>query len=123
MKTPPTITKYRVTKEECQEQIDKENLVCTRCGGKREAIETVDNGNNPTHWPGCMVCEIFNYGTTEDVYKAASIMVDEMHFTAYSHLGYVPKEDEGYPYWRESQIQGTVTIIHQYLQAAKKIKP
>lgn len=116
------VKEYRTTRQQCQDGIDSSGMVCTRCGGKREPIETVDNANNPTFWPGCMDCQVFNYGTTEDIYKAAAIMVDEMYFQPYSHLGYVAKDDERYDYWRKSQISGTVEVIEKYLSAAKKLK-
>ena len=47
-------TKYQTTKQQCQKQIDELDNVCDRCGRKIIPIKTVNNGGEPTYWPGCM---------------------------------------------------------------------
>jgi chromosome segregation ATPase len=63
---------YMITKEECQKKCD--GRVCTTCGTPIIPFETVDNSNNPTHWPGCEKCQKFNYGTTPVIYLKAESM-------------------------------------------------
>jgi hypothetical protein len=114
---------YRTTKERCQQIIDNHGNVCSGCGGKLTAIETVDNSDNPTHWSGCEKCQQFDNGTKENVYKIAVKMVDERNFTAYN---FDPKPSEltdkdQFDYWRKSQIRGTSSIVSDILNFNKEI--
>ncbi len=43
--------KYVISKEACEADIN--DKVCPRCGRKIQALETVNNGGNPTFWRGC----------------------------------------------------------------------
>ncbi len=97
-------------------------MVCTNCGGQLIPIETVDNANHPTHWPGCISCQIFNYGTKEKIYKIAVRMVDERQFTAwnYEQQPDKEKEPERFDYWRKGQIGGTVNIVSDILRIEKE---
>ena len=110
--------KYKITKEQCQSDIDKQMpIVCTYCGGKIEPIETIDNADNLTYWPGCNDCMRFDHGTSPKIYEIAVKMVDERYFRAYSHEQMPDKEKEplSFDYWRKNQISGTVRIVTNIL--------
>lgn len=118
MKTTNIEKKYRITKEQCQSNIDKRMpVVCTHCGGKTEPIETVDNSGNPTYWQGCNDCEIFTSGTSPKIYETAVKMVDERRFRVYGFKQMPDKEKEpsSFDYWRKSQIGGTVDVVTDIL--------
>lgn len=109
---------YRITKEQCQANIDKRMpIVCTCCGGKIEPIETVDNSDNPTFWQGCLNCSKFDIGTSPKIYETAVKMVDEMRFVAYRFKEKPDKEKDPsmFDYWRKSQISGTVDVVTDIL--------
>ncbi len=110
---------YQITKEQCQEQINKRGeIVCSQCGGKIEPIETVNNSGTPTFWQGCLSCEIFDNGTSPKIHKTAVEMVDKTDFRAYTFDDKPNKEKhpESFEYWRKSQIKGTVGIISDMLK-------
>jgi hypothetical protein len=115
---------YITTKQQCRQQIDKLQNVCTRCGGKLEPIETVDNANNPTFWIGCNGCSRFDNGTKPNIYKIAVRMVDESNFTAYNYEQQPDKEKqtEQFDYWRKGQISGTVGVVFDILRFEKQMQ-
>ena len=115
------MTEYITTKKQCQEQIDKRQKVCTRCGGVSYPIKTVDNSNNPTYWTGCDRCRVFDYGTTKHIYDIAVKMVDERNFTAYNYEQKPDKKKDRklFNYWRGGQISGTVSIVQDILNFDK----
>ena len=45
--------KYRVSKKQCQNQIDTRWNVCDYCWRKIKPLKTVDNSWNPTYWEWC----------------------------------------------------------------------
>lgn len=113
---------YKTTKRQCQQQINKWQNVCTQCGGVLTPIKTVDNSGDPTYWAGCESCQKFDNGTKEHIYKIASRMVDERHFTAYNYEQQPNKEEkpEQFDYWRKGQIGGTVSIVSDILRFEKE---
>lgn len=115
--------KYKITKKQCQQQIDKNQNVCTNCGGKLVPLETVDNSGNPTYWIGCESCQKFDYGTDKHIYKIAARMVDERHFVAYNCEQQPDKEKEPdrFNHWRKEQIGGTVSIVSDILRFDKEM--
>ncbi len=69
---------FKITKQECQDTIDKDNNVCERCGRKLSPLKTFDNGGNPTYWSGCMhgnrgkdAFGHFTHGVKKDIYNLA----------------------------------------------------
>ena len=109
---------FIVTKEECQKQIDESNKVCSRCGGKLQPIQTVDNAGQPTHWSGC--CSHFDSGVTPEIFNAAVYMFDEMHETEYSEQR-LSADDIGFDYYRKSNISGLCNKINKILHALRKV--
>jgi len=108
---------YIETKEQCQAKIDAVHLVCSHCGGDREPIETVDNSNRPTYWPGCMACQRFDYGVKPIVYEIAKKLVLERFYVHYSHMDSPYGKDQEYKkYWEESQIGGATSIVNDVLR-------
>lgn len=78
------MTKYQVTKKECQKKIDELGNVCDRCGRKIVPLKTVNNSGTPTYWAGCMHGQTekgawghFTYGVKKDVYELAIKLVCE----------------------------------------------
>lgn len=77
--------KYIVTKQACEEGIQKRGSVCEYCGRTPIALETADNANNPTHWAGCYHTDnvtsdswgVFTCGVDPEVYKLAVNLVLE----------------------------------------------
>lgn len=65
---------YRITKEECE--IQHAGSVCSRCGKPIQAMETVDNAENPTHWGGCPDCGYFDSGVDQQTFDLATILYD-----------------------------------------------
>lgn len=110
---------YQITKEQCQESIDKRGeIVCCSCGGKLEPIETVNNSGTPTFWVGCNNCQIFDNGTTPKIYQTAVEMVDVNDLRAYSFDEKPNKEKypNDFDYWRKSQIKGAVRIVSDIIK-------
>ena len=111
---------YIVTKKDCTESIRfSKRPICTHCGGKREAIETLDNLDRPTFWAGCNACNRFDIGTTEKIYNIASKMVEEGLVT-YSYMTKPKKTDELFTYWKQTQTSGAVDIVTKILHYAKR---
>lgn len=76
--------KYQTTKKQCQSKIDELKHVCDRCGRKIVPLKTVDNGDNPTYWAGCMHGQTikgawghFTHGVKKDIYDLAVKLVLE----------------------------------------------
>jgi len=118
--------KYKITKEECQSQIDvRMPVVCSGCGGKIEPIDTVDNSDAPTYWPGCLKCFAFDYGSKPEIYQTAEKMVDEHGFRAYSYDNQPDKETELelFNYWRSGQIRGACVTVRQILKVYESVTP
>ena len=111
---------YRVTKGECQKQINSRMpIVCCSCGGDVVPIETIGNSNHPTFWIGCMKCMVYDNGVKPEIYKAAEYLVDERHERAYRY-DIEPdksKEPEKHDYWRKTQIRGMCSIVIESLSA------
>jgi hypothetical protein len=86
---------YRITKEECQKQIDELGNVCDRCGRNLVPIETVDNSNAPTFWEGCMHGEKYGHytsGVKKEIYEIAKKMVLDGNQN-YSSVDFLRKKD------------------------------
>ena len=113
------LKEYRITKEHCQSMISG---VCDGCGGDLEPIETVDNSGNPTYWAGCMECEKFCYGVSRETFNIAEIMVKELRYAHYNHLGIKKEGDEGYQDWLRSQIAGACSILGTVNRAKEILK-
>lgn len=107
---------YITTEKECTNSIKlSKRPVCTYCGGKREAIETVDNIDRPTFLAGCNACNRFDIGTTEKIYNIALKIVNE-GFVAYSHI---IKDKMDSDYYIKAQTSGAVQIVTNVLNYAK----
>ena len=103
--------KYRISKDECESRIAG---VCSQCGGELSAIETVDNGNNPTYWAGCKRCMRFDGGVDPLVYDVAKALVEDDGYRHYSHIHIDPNDtEEMRKYKIESQISGACGIVAQ----------
>lgn len=118
-----TETEYMITRETCQQNIDKSNRVCSGCGGVIEPLETVDNAGNPTHWPGCLVCSCFDYGVSKQVFDAAYDLVANQNEWYYHHDAVPNKEDvAAYKYWVQSQCRGMTGMVLKVLTTFKKLE-
>ena len=105
---------HRVTREECASRISG---VCSRCGGKLEPIETVDNAENPTYWSGCKECERFEGGVPREVYLTAKGLVKGCGYRPYSHLSDDVGDSVGMrKYKNESQVSGTCDLVRDVLR-------
>ena len=105
---------YKINKEVCEKQIYG---VCRRCGGKLEPIETVDNSNNPTFWPGCQKCMCFDCGVPVSVFNAAKKLVEERFMNPYS-ICVEPNDDEiTKEYKKRNQIGSVCDTITEVLWA------
>ena len=114
--------KYMTTKEQCQCQIDKRQIICASCGNELTPIETIDNAGSPTFWMGCMKCQVFNNVTTKLIYNIAVKMVDERNF-AYYNYEQIPnkiEEPELFDYWRKGQISGTCRAVSYIIKYYKE---
>lgn len=109
---------YQITKLQCEQSIKKSNKVCSRCGGELQAIETVDNEYQPTYWPGC--CDHFDYGVDKDVFQIAEKLF-ESGTRAYC-VDEKMKSDNGYIYFKKSQISGICRMVYKFRIFEKEIK-
>lgn len=114
---------YIVTKEQCQQDIDsKPPVVCPRCGGKIEPVETVDNSNRPTFWRACLNCDHLDYGVPVEVFLTAKTLFEKHHKRPYRHLEEPSTELTGkYKYYKECQIGGLSSEVQTMLQVYKEI--
>lgn len=123
---------YIVTKEQCQQDIDsKPPVVCPRCGGKIEPVETVDNSGNPTHWRACLSCDCLSYGVPVEVFMTAKTLFEKHGKIAFRHLKEPVKDKldnylQDYKYYKESQIGGlsseVLTTLNVYNEITHKKK-
>lgn len=114
--------KYDITKEQCQEMIDKSPVVCPRCGGKLEPIETVNNADIPTYWSGCNACGMFSWGFPPEVFQIANQIVRDRHFQPYSHDPFPYNgTDEQKDYWYKNQTGGACSTVAMILNLYKTI--
>lgn len=113
METPEEETKllkkFQISFEDCKGMIKG---VCDGCGGQLVPIETIDNSNNPTHWPHCPVCSKYHWGTPEYIHNIAKKMVVENRFIAYRHM------DGDEHNYQQSQISGTCDIVRHVLKTS-----
>lgn len=105
------MTEYKQTREQCQALIN--GVVCCGCGGPLQPLETVDNANHPTFWPGCMHCSEFDYGVSQQVFAVARRLVEKCRLRPYSHM-----KESDYHYL-ESQTKGAVSIVGDVLREAR----
>lgn len=114
--------KYMITREHCKSFI---RGICSQCGGELEPLETVDNSGNPTFWCGCMKCQRFDNGVSQQVYDIAKSLVTEHFYVYYKHMEspHNRPEDKAYKdYWEESQIGGASGLVDKILTMAKAHK-
>jgi len=102
---------YKTTREQCAAEIV--GVVCSGCGGQLEPIETVDNSDHPTFWPGCMACSKFNYGVDPKIFRVARRLVESYYVLRYSRLR------EGDYQYLESQTDGASNIVLRVLHEAR----
>lgn len=119
--------KYQVTKKQCQEQIDKLNNVCDRCGRKIKPIKTVNNANEPTYWSGCMHGQTendawghFTGGVKKEIYNIAVKLVleDDIDFG----MNYEDKEIKDFDYAWQNAISRACSKV-QHIEWMKNNKP
>ena len=105
---------YRITKQQCQNQIMG---VCSRCGGTLEPLETVDNGDNPTFWSGCAKCCCFDNGVDPKIYATARVLVVENRYRHYSHIDHNHTDsDDMKQHKLNAQISGACGLINDILR-------
>lgn len=101
-----------ITKEQCEHDIQEAGRVCSSCGGQLSAIDTVDNSDNPTHWPGCTSCNRFDHGVESTIFNIADEMVRKQGYIHYSHMGQsYGKTGEELRQWYISQISGASGLV------------
>jgi len=110
---------YITTKDQCAKQISG---VCSGCGGQIEPIETIDNGHNPTYWPGCKTCMCFDYGVSEKIYKAARKLVEERHMNPYNIHIESTDNDETKAYKKSRMIRSVSSVIKEVLWAMENVE-
>lgn len=117
-----TEIKYIDTKEDCQKQIDEANRVCRGCGGTLTPIETVDNSGRPTFWVGCKSCQVFDHGTTKEIFQIAEQLVKE-GYVHYMHMDRADasKTEEYKKYWKSSQIRGACGLVRDILNIHEQL--
>ena len=118
--------KYVTTKLQCQKKIDTFNTVCDYCGGNIVPIETVDNADNPTYWPGCYHGDDsghFTSGCPHVVLELAETLILNGE-QPYSHLSKLEYKSTQWhrKYWFQSQVSGMCALI-QKIERAKTLLP
>jgi len=113
--------KYIVTKEECRKSIKG---VCEGCGSKLEAIETVDNGGNPTFWVACRKCSKYRQGIEKKYVKIARQLVETNTLIPYRTINRLEYEGnpESLEFYFETQTAGlsfTIKLIEKMLKECK----
>lgn len=114
---------YVTTKAECQAKIDSWGNVCDSCGRDLEPIETVDNADNPTFWPGCYHGTRtpegggygnFTNGVPKELYALALKCVLNGQ-RAYRHMGKgeYRKTPEQREYWFRAQVSGMCSNLRE----------
>jgi len=104
---------YKITKQRCQDNIMG---VCSRCGGKLEPLETVDNARRPTFWSGCPECFCFDNGVPQRVYDTAKILVKEEGYRPCSNTCYDNDSDDLKRHKINSQISGACGLVRDVLR-------
>ncbi len=102
---------YRITREQCQAQIDKYGNVCAGCGGSIQPFDTVDNSGAPTFWAGCETCSCFENGVPRLVHDIAKLMVVDYRHRAYTYEREPENDKPEYSSWLRSQIRGTTHTV------------
>lgn len=114
--------KHKISKKKCQENITKGN-VCSQCGGELSPIDTVDNSNDPTFWPGCEKCCRFDNGVPEKIYNTAKELVVNERYGHYSHIEIKETDSkETIEYKTQCQISGACSIVSGVLRIYNKSK-
>lgn len=96
-------------------------VVCSSCGGKLSAIDTVDNSGNPTVWSGCNECQKFDWGVKSEDFDLARRLIKETDYRPYTYddMKFEPLEDSKKDYWVKVQTGGAykmVYFINKYLK-------
>jgi len=113
--------KYIQTNKECEEKFA--GRVCSQCGRQIVAIETVDNIDRPTFWPGCSYCCKFDGGTKPEIQKLARYLVIKRRWIPYKHMDDPYKTKWSYKqYWFHAQIGGAVSMINDVLSGLKSFE-
>ena len=109
--------KYNITKEHCQKLIKG---VCSGCGGEVVPSETVDNGDNPTFWPGCLHCQIAGFGICADKlhFEVAREMIEQNDLIPYS---FIEKSDWNYLEKQTAGLTHDIGRLDQLLQARRNL--
>ena len=115
---------FVISKEDCQAVIDKNGCVCKRCGGMLSPIQTVDNGGSPTHWSGCLACEVYDYGVKPIVHEVAHQLVTKRFYRAYHHEQEpdATKNPMAHEYWLKSQIGGISSQVQETIFLYEKLR-
>lgn len=115
---------YRISRRECFDLIGG---VCSQCGGPLSPIETVDNSDNPTFWPGCYECEIFCYGANPHIQHIAARIAEKREHIAYHHMTKPidnpssDKDKEYAKYYVQCQTSGLIPLVYDVLNIAREI--
>jgi len=119
--------KYQVTKKQCQEEIDKQNNVCNRCGRKLSPLKTVTNSGKPTYWAGCLHGQTgkgswghFTSGVKKEIYDLAVKLVLEDDTTF--GMTYEDRETKDFDYAFQKAVYRACERVHQ-VETMKKIEP
>jgi hypothetical protein len=90
--------------------------VCSYCGGKLSALETVDNSGNPDVWPGCNRCSKFDYGVSPEDYELAKRLFFEAEYMPYDYLCedmHKQRDNEDWSrYYFQCQLGGMSRIVN-----------
>lgn len=112
--------KYQTTKEECEATIKG---VCEGCGGKLEALETVNNAHQPTFWVGCNHCSCFRSGVDKMYFDIARQLVKDGTILPYNmDKCEYEKTPERLEYYYDSQTAGLshkISFIHKLIKEYK----
>lgn len=106
------MTTYKTTKEQCEKQI---HGVCEGCGGKLEALETVDNSGDPTFWVGCNHCSCFRGGVEKRYFRVAQGLIESGEYTPYSSMRKCDYEDspERLAYYLDTQTAEASWLVRR----------
>lgn len=113
-----TVEKYQITKKECEATIKG---VCEGCGGKLQALRTVDNSGNPTHWVGCRKCSCFRSGVDKRYWEIARKLIEDNTMIPYPHMNRHEYEEdpERLEYWFSEQcasLSRNIRYIHNLIK-------
>lgn len=110
--------RYVTTKEECLERV--KGRVCDYCGRPLEAMETVDNSDNPTYWAGCNHGNAngwghFTNGTTKEIFNMA-----KEYILRYGVISF--NDDTNIKTYKEYQLNKAVEIITKVIHLKDKVR-